>query len=75
MAGPTSRAELQTYCKRQLGEPVLQINVAQEQIDDLTDDEKDKIEYKTFTSACFYVWNMIIGEPMSTESYDSGKSS
>ena len=51
MAGPTSRAELQTYCKRQLGEPVLQINVAQEQIDDLTDDALQKFAEWTYNGA------------------------
>lgn len=38
MAQPTSRSELINYCKRQLGAPVLEINVADEQIDDLVDD-------------------------------------
>ena len=38
MAQPTSRSELVQYCKRQLGAPVLEINVADEQIDDLVDD-------------------------------------
>ena len=38
MAQPASRSELITYCKRQLGAPVLEINVADEQIDDILDD-------------------------------------
>jgi|TARA_A100001201_G_C4074189_1_gene196799 hypothetical protein len=38
MAQPTNRTELINYCKRQLGAPVLEINVADEQIDDLVDD-------------------------------------
>ena len=38
MAQPASRSELIAYCKRQLGAPVLEINVADEQIDDLVDD-------------------------------------
>ena len=38
MAQPASRTELINYCKRQLGAPVLEINVADEQIDDLVDD-------------------------------------
>jgi len=38
MAQPSSRSELINYCKRQLGAPVLEINVADEQIDDLVDD-------------------------------------
>lgn len=38
MAQPSSRQGLIDYCKRQLGAPVLEINVADEQIDDLVDD-------------------------------------
>ena len=38
MAQPSSRQTLIDYCKRQLGAPVLEINVANEQIDDLVDD-------------------------------------
>ena len=38
MAQPASRTDLINYCKRKLGAPVLEINVADEQIDDLVDD-------------------------------------
>jgi hypothetical protein len=38
MAQPASRQQLVDYCKRKLGAPVLEINVADEQIDDLVDD-------------------------------------
>ena len=38
MAQPATREELITYCKRQLGAPVLEINVADEQVQDLLDD-------------------------------------
>lgn len=38
MAKPASRQELIDYCKRQLGYPVLEINVADEQIEDSVDD-------------------------------------
>ncbi len=38
MAQPASRTDLVNYCKRQLGAPVLEINVADEQVDDLVDD-------------------------------------
>jgi hypothetical protein len=38
MAQPASRSDLINYCKRQLGAPVLEINVADEQIEDLVDD-------------------------------------
>ncbi len=38
MAKPASRTELVTYAKRQLGDPVVEVNVADEQCDDLMDD-------------------------------------
>ena len=38
MAKPTTRQELIDYCLRRLGAPVLEINVADDQIDDLVDD-------------------------------------
>ena len=38
MASPSSKAELITYCKRQLGEPVLQINIDDEQVNNVIDD-------------------------------------
>ena len=38
MAQPSTRQELIDYCLRQLGAPVVEINVAEEQIQDLVDD-------------------------------------
>ena len=38
MAQPSTRQELIDYCKRKLGAPVLEVNVADEQIEDLVDD-------------------------------------
>ncbi len=38
MAKPASRSELITYAKRQLGEPVVEVNVADEQCEDCLDD-------------------------------------
>jgi hypothetical protein len=38
MAQPSTRQELIDYCLRKLGAPVLEINIAQEQIEDLVDD-------------------------------------
>ena len=38
MAQPASRSQLKDYCLRQLGAPVLEINVADEQVDDIIDD-------------------------------------
>lgn len=38
MAKPTDRATLITYCKRRLGEPVIEINVDPDQLEDRIDD-------------------------------------
>ena len=38
MASPNSRSTLITYCKRQLGEPVLQVNIDDEQVNNVIDD-------------------------------------
>jgi hypothetical protein len=38
MAQPASRSQLKDYCLRQLGAPVLEINIADEQVDDIIDD-------------------------------------
>jgi len=38
MAQPSGRADLINYCKRQLGAPVLEINIADEQVEDIIDD-------------------------------------
>ena len=38
MANPATREELVKYAKRQLGAPVLEVNVADEQVEDLMDD-------------------------------------
>ena len=45
MAQPSTRSELITYAKRQLGAPVLEINVADEQVEDILD---DAIQYFPF---------------------------
>ena len=38
MASPASKTDLITYCKRNLGEPVLQVNVDDEQVNNVIDD-------------------------------------
>ena len=48
MAQPASRTDLINYCKRQLGAPVLEINVADEQIDDLVDDALQYFQQRHF---------------------------
>ena len=38
MANPTSRATLVDYCKRRLGEPVIEVNVDEDQVEDRIDE-------------------------------------
>jgi hypothetical protein len=48
MAQPSTRQELIDYCLRKLGAPVLEINVAQEQIEDLVDDAVQLFQERHF---------------------------
>jgi hypothetical protein len=48
MAQPASRQELIDYCLRKLGSPVLEINIAQEQIEDLVDDALQYFQQRHF---------------------------
>ena len=48
MSKPASRQELIDYSLRRLGEPVVEINVADEQIDDLVDDDLQYFQERHF---------------------------
>jgi len=48
MASPASKADLITYCKRQLGEPVLQVNIDDEQVNNVIDDT-----FQFFNENCY----------------------
>ena len=48
MAKPASRAQLIDYAKRQLGAPVLEINVADEQVEDVLDDSIQYFQERHF---------------------------
>ena len=48
MAQPASRADLINYAKRQLGAPVLEINVADEQCEDILDDSIQYFQERHF---------------------------
>ena len=51
MAQPASRQELRDYCLRQLGAPVLEINLDDEQIDDAIDDALQYFRERHFNGA------------------------
>ena len=48
MAQPGSRSEFKAYCLRQLGAPVLEINIADEQVEDLVDDAVQYFQERHF---------------------------
>jgi len=60
MAQPSTRQELIDYCKRKLGAPVLEINVADEQIDDLVDDAVQFFQERHFDGVypAFYKYQL-----------------
>ena len=45
---PSSRTDFKTYCLRKLGAPVLEVNVADEQIEDLIDDALQHFQERHF---------------------------
>ena len=51
MAQPASRQELRDYCLRQLGAPVLEINLEDDQIDDAIDDALQYFRERHFNGA------------------------
>ena len=48
MASPSNRTEFVNYCKRQLGAPVLEINIADEQVEDVIDDAVQYFQERHF---------------------------
>ena len=69
MAKPASKTELKQYCLRQLGAPVLEINVADEQIDDLMDDALQYFQERHFDG----VERMYLKYKISQADIDRGK--
>ena len=69
MAQPTSRSELIDYCKRKLGAPVLEINVADEQIEDLVDDAIQFFQERHFDG----VSKMYLQYQITQEDIDRGR--
>ena len=68
MAKPTSKQELKDYCLRQLGAPVLEINVADEQVDDLLDDAIQLFNERHFDG----VERMYLKHQLSQDDIDRG---
>ena len=69
MAKPSTRQGLVDYCLRQLGAPVLEINVADEQIDDLVDDALQYFNERHYDG----VEKMYLKYKLTQEDIDRGK--
>lgn len=69
MATPASRQQLIDYCLRKLGAPVLEINVAEEQIDDLVDDALQLFHQRHFDG----VEKMFLKYKLTQEDKDRGR--
>jgi len=69
MAKPSSKQELIDYCLRQLGEPVLEINIAEEQLDDLVDDALQYFHERHFDG----VEKMYLKYQITQDDIDRGK--
>ena len=54
---PSSRTDFKTYCLRQLGAPVLEINLATEQCEDLIDDALQMFQESTYDGAALKISN------------------
>ena len=70
MAKPSTRQELIDYCLRQLGEPVLEINVDDDQIEDLVDDAIQYFQERHFDG----VERMYLKHQISQADIDSARS-
>jgi hypothetical protein len=69
MAQPSSRQELIDYCLRKLGAPVLEINVAEEQIEDLVDDAVQLFQERHFDG----VYQTYLKYQITQEDIDRGR--
>jgi hypothetical protein len=68
MSKPSSKQELIDYCLRRLGAPVLEINIADEQIDDLVDDALQYFQERHFDG----VERMYLKYQLTQEDIDRG---
>jgi len=69
MAQPSSRQELIDYCLRKLGAPVLEINVAEEQVEDLVDDAVQLFQERHFDG----VYQTYLKYQVTQEDIDRGR--
>tara|TARA_R100001463_G_scaffold13118_3_gene35171 strand:- start:29 stop:871 length:843 start_codon:yes stop_codon:yes gene_type:complete len=71
MAKPTTREEFKSYCLRQLGAPVLEVNVDDDQVEDLVDDALQLFNERHFDG----VERMYLKHKVTQDDIDRGKAS
>ena len=68
MANPTSRATLIDYCKRRLGDPVIEINVDEDQLEDRVDEALQYYqEYHSDATVRTYLKHLVTETDVSNE--------
>ena len=68
MANPTSRATLIDYCKRRLGDPVIEINVDEDQLEDRVDEALQYYqEYHSDATPRTYLKHQVTATDVSNE--------
>ena len=68
MASPTTRQQLEEYCLRKLGAPVIDINVADEQLDDRIDEALEVYqEYHSDASVRTYLKHLVTATDVANE--------
>jgi|TARA_B100000035_G_scaffold307264_1_gene310293 hypothetical protein len=68
MANPTSRDTLIDYCKRQLGDPVLEINVDEDQVEDRIDEALQYYqEYHSDATIRTYLKHLVTADDVTNE--------
>ena len=68
MANPTSRATLIDYCKRRLGDPVIEINVDEDQLEDRVDEALQYYqEYHSEATVRTYLKHLVTADDVSNE--------
>jgi len=68
MANPTSRATLIDYCKRRLGDPVIEINVDEDQLEDRVDEALQYYqEFHSDATKRTYLKHLITGTDVTNE--------
>ena len=68
MANPNSRATLIDYCKRRLGDPVIEINVDEDQLEDRVDEALQYYqEYHSDATVRTYLKHLVTATDISNE--------